>query len=382
MTNLDKPTNGSTVHWISIVGARPQFVKLAPVCRAIAAHNERGETPQIVHKVIHTGQHYDPAIADLFFQQMKIPEPDYNLAVGSGSHATQLARMLERLEPVLLTERTDWVVVYGDTNSTLAGALVAARLQLPLAHVEAGCRSSDMRMPEEQTRIVTDHLSRLLLAPSQSAVDNLHREGIAGEQDPRKRRAAMVGDVMFDALLSCLPTAEELSGKLLAQLGLQSQKYYLLTLHRAENTNSVERLRQILDAAESLNLPVLFPVHPRTKNVLEKAGITLNGNLRQVAPLGFFEMLAAEKHARKILTDSGGVQKEAFYLGVPCVTLRDCTEWPETVELGANRIAGTDPGRISEAIHSDSDKTAGASAPYGDGDASRKIVNELLASHG
>src|SRR5271168_1039324 len=379
MTNTANPENGSSVHWISIVGARPQFVKLAPFCRAIEAHNESGAAPRIAHKVIHTGQHYDPAIAGLFFQQMKIPEPDYNLAVGSGSHATQLARMLERLEPVLLSEQADWVVVYGDTNSTLAGALVAARLHLPLAHVEAGCRSSDMRMPEEQTRIVTDHLSRLLLAPSQSAVANLHREGIAGEQDPRNRRATMVGDIMFDALLNSLPAAENKAIELLPRLGLESRKYYLLTLHRAENTNSAERLRQILDAVESLDLPVLFPVHPRTKNVLENAGIALNGNLRPVSPLGFFEMLAAEKHACKILTDSGGVQKEAFYLGVPCVTLRDRTEWPETVELRANRIAGTDPARIREAIHSDWGETVTTSMPYGDGRASQKIVNELLS---
>ena len=382
MTTPSVKSNGSSVHWVSIVGARPQFVKLAPVCRAIEARNERGESPRIEHKIIHTGQHYDPTVAGLFFQQMRIPQPDHNLAVGSGSHGTQLARMLERLEPVLLSEPVDWVIVYGDTNSTLAGALIAARLHLPLAHVEAGCRSSDMKMPEEQTRIVADHLSQLLLAPSQLAVNNLCREGIAGEDDPRNRRATMVGDVMFDVLLDSLPTAQIQAMELLARLGLESQKYYLLTLHRAENTNNPERWRQILDAAGSLDLPVVFPVHPRTRNVLDGAGVSLDGNTLAVPPLGYFEMLAAEKHARKILTDSGGVQKEAFYLGVPCVTLRDRTEWPETVELHANHIAGTDPARIREVVHSDSCEPDTTSAPYGDGRASQKIVNELLTSHG
>jgi UDP-GlcNAc3NAcA epimerase len=382
MTTPSAKRNGSSVHWVSIVGARPQFVKLAPVCRAIEAQNERGESPRIEHRIIHTGQHYDPAVAGLFFQQMKIPEPDCNLAVGSGSHGTQLARMLERLEPALLSKPVDWVIVYGDTNSTLAGALIAARLHLPLAHVEAGCRSSDMQMPEEQTRIVADHLSRLLLAPSQLAVNNLYREGIAGEDDPRNRRAAMVGDVMFDALLDSLPIAEMQAAELLARLAVESQKYYLLTLHRAENTNNPKGLRQILDAAASLDLPVLFPVHPRTRHVLDSAGVVLDGNALAVPPLGYFEMLAVEKHARKILTDSGGVQKEAFYLGVPCVTLRDRTEWPETVELRANHIAGTDPARIREVVHSRSGGADTTSAPYGNGKASQKIVNELLASHG
>jgi UDP-GlcNAc3NAcA epimerase len=373
-----KQKQNGAVTWISVVGARPQFVKLAPVCRAIQAHNERSGVPRIEHKIIHTGQHYDPAIADLFFVQMNIPAPDYNLSVGSGSHGVQLARMLERLEPVLMEERPDWVIVYGDTNSTLAGALIAARLHLRLAHVEAGCRSADMRMPEEQTRIVADHLSHLLLAPSQSAVENLQREGIAGADDPRERRATMVGDVMYDALLGNMVLAEEYVENNLKRFDLESGGYYLLTLHRAENTDNPERLRQILDAAQSLELPVLFPVHPRTKNILSRESISLTGNLRPIEPLGYFEMLAAEKHARKILTDSGGVQKEAFYLGVPCITLRDRTEWPETVEVGANILTGTDPDKIREAVRA-SQMVAADSLPYGDGRASQKIINELLA---
>ncbi len=379
MKPTEEKSGGDSCKWVSAVGARPQFVKLAPVCRAIEAHNELGASPRIDHCIIHTGQHYDREVAELLFVQMEIPTPKYNLGVGSGSHGTQLAHMLARLEPILASERPDWVVTYGDTNSTLAAALMAARLQLPLAHVEAGCRSSDMGMPEEQNRILADHLSRLLLAPSQKAVENLHREGIGTESDPRPRRVAMVGDVMHDALVQNWSLAERGANENLRQMNLQSKGYYLLTLHRAENTNDRLHLREILAAANSLDLPVLFPVHPRTKHVLLKSGISLNGNLRPVPPVGYLEMLGFEKHARVILTDSGGVQKEAFYLGVPCVTLRDCTEWPETIELGANRIAGAAPNEIRDAVSASNHQGWQAAAPYGDGNAAHKIVGELLA---
>jgi UDP-GlcNAc3NAcA epimerase len=378
MKPTEATTSGDSCKWVSVVGARPQFVKLAPVCRAIAAHNEAAGSPRIDHCIIHTGQHYDREVAELFFVQMEIPTPKYNLGVGSGSHGTQLAHMLARLEPILGSERPDWVVTYGDTNSTLAAALMAARQQLPLAHVEAGCRSSDMGMPEEQNRILADHLSRLLLAPSQKAVENLQREGIGAESELRSRRVAMVGDVMHDALIQNWPLAERGASENLRLMDLQSKGYYLLTLHRAENTNDRLHLREILAAASSLDLPVLFPVHPRTKHVLLKSGISLNGNLRPVPPVGYLEMLGFEKHARVILTDSGGVQKEAFYLGVPCVTLRDRTEWPETIELGANRIAGTTPNAIREAVNTSNHQGWQASAPYGDGNAAHKIVDELL----
>jgi UDP-GlcNAc3NAcA epimerase len=370
--------SGTTHVWVSIVGARPQFVKLAPVCRAIEAHNMRGGLPRIEHRIIHTGQHYDHEVADLLFTQMGIPEPTYNLAVGSGSHGTQLARMLARMEPVLNSRRIDWVILYGDTNSTLAGALLASRLKLPLAHVEAGCRSEDFNMPEEQNRIVADHLSNLLLAPSQSAVENLHREGIGVSDDPRKRRIVMVGDVMFDALLEYTPLAQSRAEDSLQHYELESKKYYLLTLHRAENTNSPERLGTILEAVGTLDMPVLFPIHPRTKHILDSAGVSLNGKLRPIAPLGYLEMLAVEKHAHKILTDSGGVQKEAFYIGVPCVTLRDRTEWPETVALGANHIAGTTVESIREAIKANHDGNWMNNTPYGDGNAAQKILAQLL----
>ena len=366
----------SRVTWISIVGTRPQFIKLGPICRAIEAYNEQGQSPQIQHRIIHTGQHYDHDVADLLFEQMRIPRPDHNLQAGSGSHGTQLAKMIERLEAVLLTEKPEWVINYGDTNSTLAGALVAARLHFAAAHVEAGCRSGQIAMPEEQARIVADHLSCLLLAPSQTAVDNLRLEGIGVEGDARNRRVAIVGDVTYDALLQNLGLADKLAEQSLRKFGMQDQSYYLLTLHRAENTDRVEHMCAILDAAESLDLPVLFPIHPRTKNVLAANGISLNGNLHVTTPLGYLEMLVLEKHARAILTDSGGVQKEAFYLRVPCVTLRENTEWPETVELGANRLAGASLERIRAAVTADH-QAPESSSPYGDGRAAQKIVHEL-----
>jgi UDP-GlcNAc3NAcA epimerase len=368
------------VTWVSIVGARPQFVKLSPLCQAIEAHNASGKRPAINHIIVNTGQHYDREVAELFFIQMRISAPDYNLAVGSGTHGLQLARMLERLERVLLNHKADWVIVYGDTNSTLAGALVAARLEMPIAHVEAGCRSADWSSPEEHSRIIADHLSRLLLAPSQNAMQNLHREGIAVASDPLRRKAFMVGDIMYDALLHNIGIAEKYTQENLQKFAMQSGAYYLLTLHRAENTKSPARLREILDAAQGLDFPVIFPIHPRTQKVLAGAGIPVNGNIHSSGPLGYLDMIAMEKHSRKILTDSGGVQKEAFYLSVPCVTLRDSTEWPETLELGANRIVGTNSQKIKEAVLSPQKVWPLDQTPYGDGTASTKIVNVLLSS--
>lgn len=382
MQSTGTSRNGGIQTWFSVVGARPQFVKLSPLCRAIESHNHNGGSPQIVHRIIHTGQHYDREVAELFFVQMGIPKPNQNLAVGSGTHGLQLARMLERLEKVLINERPDWVIVYGDTNSTLAGALVAARLEFPLAHVEAGCRGMDMSTPEEQSRICVDHLSRLLLAPSMVAMEHLHREGIGDADDPFKRRAAFVGDVMYDALLANLEQADRLADENLGRLRLKPGGYYLLTLHRAENTKTPERLRQILDAAGSLDLPVLFPVHPRTAKVMAAAGIEVPRNIRTIPPQGYLDMLSLEKPARMILTDSGGVQKEAFFLHVPCITLRERTEWTETVDLGANFIAGSDPERIREAVEARKNCNGAdhSAAPYGDGRASQKILEQLLAT--
>lgn len=377
MFHLGSSRDDSRVTWISVVGARPQFVKLAPVCRAIDRHNASGSDPIITHKIIHTGQHYDREIAELLFEQMAIPQPDHNLGVGSSSHGIQIARMLQRMEPILREENPDWVITYGDTNSTLAGAILASRLKIPLAHVEAGCRSGDLAMPEEQNRIVADHLSQLLFVASASASANLLREGIGGN-DPYRRRVVFSGDVMYDALLQHLPLAERHLHSL-KQFQLDPGSYYLLTLHRAENTGDRERLAALLRAVKSLDLPVLFPVHPRTRQVLAAHGLSVNGNVQPVPPVGFLEMIALEKNARKILTDSGGVQKEAFYLGVPCVTLRDHTEWPETIECGANQLAGSDPEVIRRVVTENSARDWSGATPYGDGNAAEKIVGQLLA---
>jgi len=377
--NLSEGLQGKTqTTWLSVVGARPQFVKLAPVCRAIDRHNAENRLPFIQHRIIHTGQHYEREIAEVLFEQLLLPSPDHNLGVGSSSPGMQLARMLQRMEPLLREEPIDWMMVYGDTNSTLAGALLASRLNIPLAHVEAGCRSGDITQPEEQNRVIADHLSQLLLVPSRAALCNLRREGIGAEGDPRPRRTIFAGDVMYDSILQHLPVAEKATEKNLRELGLTTKGYYLLTLHRAENTNR-QRLASILRGAGNLDLPVLFPVHPRTRNLLAASGIPLNGRIKQVPPLGFLEMISMVKNAAKILTDSGGVQKDAFYLRVPCVTLRSTTEWPETVECGANRVAGTEPDSIVRAVRENHAEDWSQLTPYGDGNSATKIVAEMLA---
>jgi UDP-GlcNAc3NAcA epimerase len=377
--NLSENVERDSTTWLSVVGARPQFVKLAPMCRAIEQHNARKPATYIQHRIIHTGQHYEREIAEVLFEQLALPTPEHNLGVGSFSHGIQLARMLQRMEPLLREEHIDWVIVYGDTNSTLAGALLAARLGIPLAHVEAGCRSGEISQPEEQNRVVADHLSQLLLAPSAAAIENLRREGIGAGHDTRQRRVVFSGDVMYDALLQNLSIAEKTIGEKLDEWKLASKGYYLLTLHRAENTSSRERLASILKTVSRLDLPVLFPAHPRTRNLLATSGMSLNGKIRQVPPLGFLEMISTEKNAVKVLTDSGGVQKEAFYLGVPCVTLRDTTEWPETIACGANRIAGTDPDSIIRAVIESHPSDWSQSMPYGNGRSAQIIIGELLS---
>lgn len=363
--------------WVSVVGTRPQFVKLAPLCRAIEQHNQENPGHEIEHVILNTGQHYDREVAGVFFDQMMIPEPRYNLGVGSGSHGTQLARMFARMEPFLCSLNPDRVIVYGDTNSTVAGALLSARLKFSLAHVEAGCRSAQISQPEEQNRIVADQLAQLLFPASKRDEANLHREGIGTREDPLHRRSIVVGDIQLDALLQHAETARQDAPMHLQQFGLDSGGYYLLTIHRAENTDAPDRLRGIFNAVTALDLPVLFPVHPRTKAILEREDISLNGNMITVPPQGYLEMLALESQARKILTDSGGVQKEAFYLGVPCVTLREQTEWVETVEAGANRLAGAETQSILSAIHGEFRDDWKQLQPYGDGTAARRIVSAL-----
>jgi UDP-GlcNAc3NAcA epimerase len=371
--------NSSAHKWISVVGARPQFVKIAPICRAIERHNNDSLSSRVEHVIVHTGQHYEHELANLFFDQMGIPAPKFNLGVGSGTFGTQIARMCERIEVVLNDERPDLVIVYGDTTSTLAATLVSARLGFPIAHVEAGCRSYDMRMPEEQCRIVADQFSRILFVPSENATENLKREGLGTDDDPVGRRITFAGDVMYDALLHYRVMAQAASAENLEKVGLQSGEYHLLTIHRAENTGDPHVLAEIFDAMKVLGLPVLFPVHPRTRNFLESHHLRVPENIRQVPAVGFLEMLGFEQNAKVIITDSGGVQKEAFYLDVPCVTLRDRTEWPETVELGANRLSGTKKESILDAVSMATQTKRAPGNPFGNGVAAIKIVSELLA---
>lgn len=349
---------------LSIVGARPQFIKAAPVSRALrrAAHEI----------LVHTGQHYDYGMSAVFFEELGIPEPDYNLGVGSGPHGWQTGQMLIRIEEVLLAERPDWVLVYGDTNSTLAGALAAVKLHLPLAHVEAGLRSFNRTMPEEHNRVLTDHAADLLFCPTQTAVDNLAREGII-------QGVHLVGDVMYDALLHNRALAEERS-TILARLGLEAGSYFLATIHRPANTDDPATLQAILSALEEIatSVPVVFPVHPRTRHRIAELPISNPRSLMLTDPVGYLDMLSLEAHARAILTDSGGVQKEAYLLQVPCITLRAETEWVETVEAGWNLLVGADPERIFRAAREF--RPAGHPPPlFGDGHAAERIVALLGA---
>lgn len=351
----------------TVVGARPQFIKCAPVSlelRKVAAE-----------VLIHTGQHYDGNMSRVFFQELCIPEPDYNLGVGSGPHGAQSGEMLKRIEEVLLEERPDAVLVYGDTNSTLAGALAAAKLHIPVAHVEAGLRSFNRRMPEEINRVVTDHLSSLLFCPTKTAVNNLAQEGIT-------QGVRLVGDVMYDALLCNIQIAEETS-TILKRLQLQPKAYFLATVHRAENTDDIGRLQAIVQAFAEISAlhPVIWPVHPRTQQVLKVHNLlySINHALRLIDPASYLDMLLLEKEAKVILTDSGGVQKEAFWLGIPCVTLREETEWVETVQAGWNTLVGTDTDHIVAAATRQAPLLPhGSQDLYGDGHSAERIIQELI----
>ena len=348
---------------VTIVGARPQFVKCAPVSRELRKeHNEI---------LVHTGQHYDPEMSEIFFEELHITKPDYNLGVGSGSHGKQTGTILVRLEEVLVKEKPDLVIVYGDTNSTLAGALAAAKLHIPIAHVEGGLRSFDRTMPEEINRVLTDHISDILFCPTQTAVDNLRNEGIT-------RGVHLVGDVMVDALEYNKEIAEERS-LILERLGLASKQYLVLTVHRPVNTDSRENMKNIIEAVGMAGKPVVFPVHPRTKKVLEEYEIwnRLPTNIIITEPLGYLDMLKLMRHASKILTDSGGIQKEAYLLRVPCITLRDVTEWVETVEEGGNVLVGADIQNILLNIQREFPKTTFRNALFGDGKTARQM-NKLI----
>ena len=318
---------------VTVVGARPQFIKAAVLSREI-----RKDHTEVL---VHTGQHYDQNMSDIFFEELGIPAPDYNLGIGSGPHGKQTGEMLAAIEEVLLNEKPDWVLVYGDTNSTLAGALAAVKLHISVAHVEAGLRSFNRRMPEETNRVLTDHASDLLLCPTQTAVDNLEKEGIT-------TGVHLVGDVMYNALMWA--AAQQKEPSILDTLDLEPGKYLLATVHRAENTDDPERLGGILSAFDQVQETLVWPVHPRTRQKLQEMGWKPAAHVKLIEPLGYLDMAQLQKNARMILTDSGGVQKEASWLGVPCITLREETEWVETVQSGWNRLAGTKPKEILIAI--------------------------------
>ncbi len=352
---------------LTVVGARPQFIKAAPVSKAlhIAGHGEY---------MVHTGQHYDHAMSQIFFDELGILQPDINLGVGSGSHGQQTGKMLMQLEEVIQEQTPDWVLVYGDTNSTLAAALAAVKLHVPVAHVEAGLRSFNREMPEEHNRVLTDHCSNLLFCPTQTAVDNLAREGIS-------QGVHWVGDTMYDAVLQFTEIAKR-GSTILADLGLEPKKYLLATVHRPYNTDNPENLKSILRALADTDETVVFPVHPRTRARLDNLGIidasSPVDNLIMLDPVGYLDMLMLEHNARMILTDSGGIQKEAYFFGVPCVTLRPETEWVETVRTGWNIVVGADPDAISSSVSSTWWPSSEPEQIFGDGASGKRIVDRLL----
>lgn len=352
---------------LTIVGARPQFVKASVVSAALK--------PLCEEVIVHTGQHYDKNMSDVFFEELGIPKPAYNLGVGSGSHGKQTGEMLMRIEEVIGEEKPDILMVYGDTNSTLAGALAASKLHIPVAHVEAGLRSYNMRMPEEQNRVLTDHISTWLLCPTETAVKNLAKEGIT-------RGVTMTGDVMLDSVLHFLSVARANPDKvkIYEMLGLTPKQYRLATLHRAETTDGgIEAVMRIFRAFEQLPQRVVIPIHPRTRGLAEQA-ISQGGftNIQLIDPVGYLEMLLLTSGACQVLTDSGGLQKEAYFMEVPCVTLRTETEWVETLHGNWNILASlTTEDILQKALNTVPDPAARDSKPFGDGHASDKIAQIL-----
>lgn len=341
---------------VTVLGARPQFVKAAAVSRAFAALG-------VVERIVHTGQHFDDNMSDVFFRELGISMPTANLGIGGGTHGQNTGRMLEALEPILIDWKPDCVLVYGDTDTTLAGALTAAKLHIRLAHVEAGLRSFNRRMPEEINRVVADHLSDVLFCPTPTAMKNLAREGIEG--------AHLVGDVMFDVALHFKEESARRSPPIEGLPG----KFALATVHRAENTDDVRRLTAILSGFEKSSLPIVLPIHPRTRKLIDASLLKVPGNVILSPPVGYLDMVWLERHASLILTDSGGVQKEAYFHGVPCVTLREETEWVELVEAGWNRLCPPISGdAIVAAMEEALSSTPAKVELYGDGSAATKIA--------
>lgn len=361
---------------LTVVGARPQFVKAATMSRAIARHNARGGSGVIRERIVHTGQHYDANMSAVFFDELEIPPPAVDLGIGSGSHGAQTGRMMERIESLMQADPPDAVLVYGDTNSTLAAALAAAKMQIPVAHVEAGLRSFNRRMPEEINRVLCDHVSTWLFCPTRAAVENLLREGITAGVE-------CVGDVMYDGMLHYRSKANPAA---LEAVGVSPRGYVMATVHRAENTDDPERLRAIAralsEAADCVGVVVLA-LHPRTRKMLVEHRITLPPSVRVIDPAPYLDMIALVAAARAVITDSGGVQKEAFFLAVPCLTLRDETEWVETVASGANRLLGGKPAgtrRALEELLSGAWRPDFSATPYGSGHAADAIAGRLASA--
>lgn len=347
---------------VSIVGARPQFIKAAPMLRALAAAAWDS-------KLLHTGQHFDENMSEVFFRELSIPRPDVDLQVGVGPVVAQLARMLEGIEAYLLKENPQWVLVFGDTNSTLAGALAAKKLGIPIAHVEAGLRSYNQSMPEEHNRVLTDHMSRLLLCPTQTAVENLKKEGIT-------KGVHVVGDIMVDAVKQFSVAADKQS-KILATLDLTPKGYVLVTIHRPYNTDDPQNMRQIIETLGAQSQErFVFPVHPRTKSKVAEYAAKFK-NISFIDPVGYLDNLALQKHARLVCTDSGGMQKEAYILATPCITMRPETEWVETVNSGWNTLVGADPKRLTAALTRRDWPSSKPDLVYGSGDAAQQIVAHL-----
>jgi UDP-N-acetylglucosamine 2-epimerase len=361
---------------LTVIGARPQFVKAAMVSRAISAfRNGAGANPGLHEIIVHTGQHYDYNMSRLFFEELSIPAPDYHLEVGSGHHGVMTGAILSRVEEVMLKERPEVVLVYGDTNSTLAGALAASKLHIPVAHVEAGLRSFNRRMPEEINRVLTDHVSDILYAPTDAAVENLRNEGIC-------RGVEKVGDVMLDAYLANKSLAAAKS-RVLEELNLTAKEYALATVHRQENTDDSQRLSSIFQAFSHIaktSFPVILPVHPRTRKMLAQFDIAADTDIKLIDPVGYLDMINLEVNSRLIFTDSGGVQKEAYFAEVPCVTLRNETEWVETVEAGVNLLAGRQCDSIIKCYEKALQVNVNLKTDlYGTGETAKAIVESLLA---
>lgn len=323
---------------MTIVGARPQFVKAAVVSRAFNKHRE-----DITEIIVHTGQHYDENMSEVFFDELEIPKPHINLGVGGGSHGQNTGRMLEKLEAVMLEVKPDWILVYGDTDSTLAAALAAIKIHIPVAHIEAGLRSFNRRMPEEINRILTDHISSLLFAPTRGGRNNLINEGI------EERKIHLSGDVMYDAAMFYRQRARRPA--LNDGLVLIPNEFVLCTIHRAENTDSNDRMKGIMKGLKDSGLKVILPLHPRTRKKINEIGLNIPSNVYTIDPVGYLEMVWLEANCRAVATDSGGVQKEAYFHGKPCVTLRDETEWVELIEVGANCVVGADPELIASQLN-------------------------------